>query len=64
MKHDKKLKSEDKAVYSLTVQLQAGHTATFTYTSFELAEAHHVQLQASGVVGHLGIKNISRSWRK
>lgn len=64
MKNDKKTKSEDKPVYSLSIELQAGHTANFTYSSFELAEAHYVQLQATQFIGSLGVKSIRRSWRE
>jgi len=59
-----KTKSEDKPVYTLTVELQAGRRAEFTYNDFELADAHYVQLQASQVVGHLGVRNITRSWKQ
>jgi hypothetical protein len=64
MKNDKKIKSTSEPVYTLTIELQAGHTANFTYSSFELAEAHYVQLQATQFIGSLGIRNIQRSWRQ
>lgn len=59
-----KTKSKDTELYSITVELQAGQRATFTYTSLELADGHHTQLQAQQVIGHLGIRSIQRSWKK
>ena len=64
MKNDKKTKSDDKPVYQISVELQAGRRADFTYDDFELAENHYLQLQHQQVVGHLGIKSIARSWRQ
>jgi len=64
MKNDKKSKSPSDPVYTLTVELQAGRRAEFTYNDFELAESHYIQVQASQVIGHLGVKSIRRSWRE
>ena len=63
MKNDK-AKSKIEPVYTVTVELQAGRTAEFTYNDLELAGNHYDQLQAQQIVGHLGIKRIERSWRK
>ena len=65
MKNEKsKTKSEDTELYTITAELQAGHRATFTYTNFELADAHYTTLQSKPVIGQFGIKSIQRSWRK
>jgi len=65
MKNEKtKPKQDDQPVYSISVQLQAGRTAEFTYNDFQLADAHYTQLQAQPFIGQLGIKSVQRSWRK
>lgn len=67
MKNEKsKIKSEDTAVREFTIiaELQAGRTAVFTYNDLELANGHYTQLQAQQVIGHLGIRNLQRSWKK
>lgn len=59
-----KSKDTSSSEFSIEVELQAGRRATFTYNDFELADGHFVQLQAQQVVGHLGIKSLTKSWRK
>lgn len=63
MKNEKSKQPAEK-LYSLTVELQAGRRATFSYNDEELARNHYDQLQAQQIIGHLGIKHIERSWRK
>ena len=54
----------DSSVFSIEVTLPNRNYARFTYSNFELADAHYVQLQATQVVGGYGIKAINRSWKK
>ena len=54
----------DSSEFSIEVTLPNGNYARFTYSNFELADGHYVQLQASQVVGGYGIKSITRSWKK
>jgi hypothetical protein len=67
MKNEKsKTKQDDTAVreFTIDVELPNGNWAKFVYSTYELADGHYTQLAAQQVVGHYGIKRLTRSWKK
>ena len=54
------LKSDDEvSLFQITIRLQEGRTATFTYSDRVMAREHFEQLRFHGVVGGVAIREIN-----